>query len=528
MKISSVLVLLACFHVETFLAQVNDDVRLQAAKTIQASELREHLQILASDEYEGRETGSKGQRMAAQYITEYYQKLGLAPGNKGSYAQDFPLKRQNFLKSTIACNGRTYNYVKDFFTWGAEWEVLQDNSFIFVGYGIDEEKYSDLKNVNIKDKIVICLSGEPRNEAGQSLITGAQNSSDWAVDIEKKQAALKARGAKGLMVIEPGYEVLIQRIRYWLEQPGMDLDYPTKRQQEDIVLPTVYVSREMGEQLLALCKTSIDKEVSKISKRGKSKCKKIKKAIDIKMVKEMDKLSSSNVLAFLEGSDPVLKNEIVVISAHYDHIGIVKNEINNGADDDGSGTVTTLELAEAFKYAVDNGKGPKRSILFLHVSGEEKGLLGSEWYSEYPVYPLENTVVDLNIDMIGRKDDAHADGKYVYIIGSDKLSTDLHKISEQCNKDFTKIDLDYTYNDPNDPNRFYYRSDHYNFAKHNIPVIFYFSGVHEDYHKPGDDTEKIMFDKMTTIGELIFHTAWDVANRPEKLKVDVVSDFKNE
>jgi Zn-dependent M28 family amino/carboxypeptidase len=241
----------------------------------------------------------------------------------------------------------------------------------------------------------------------------------------------------------------------------------------------------------------------------------------------MERLQSDNVLAFMEGSDPILKNEIVVISAHYDHIGIVKGEINNGADDDGSGTVTTMELAQAFALAKSNGFGPKRSILFLHVSGEEKGLLGSEWYSEYPVYPLANTVVDLNIDMIGRKDEDHKSDRYVYLIGSDKLSTVLHTISEDCNKTFTQLELDYTYNDPKDPNRFYYRSDHYNFAKHNIPVIFYFSGVHEDYHKPGDDVEKILFDKVAIIGQLIFHTAWDVANRPERLPVDVTSDFKN-
>jgi Zn-dependent M28 family amino/carboxypeptidase len=246
------------------------------------------------------------------------------------------------------------------------------------------------------------------------------------------------------------------------------------------------------------------------------------------MERDAQKMTAENVLCFIEGSDPVLKNEIVVISAHYDHIGITNGEINNGADDDGSGTVGTLELAEAFIEAKKAGMGTRRSILILNVSGEEKGLLGSEWYSDFPVFPLTNTVCDLNIDMIGRKDDAHSDGKYIYLIGSDKLSTDLHKISENCNSTYTNLALDYTYNNPDDPNRFYYRSDHYNFAKHNIPVIFYFSGVHEDYHKPGDDVEKIMFDKMTTICKLIFHTAWEVANRDEKLKVDVQNNFEND
>ena len=186
-----------------------------------------------------------------------------------------------------------------------------------------------------------------------------------------------------------------------------------------------------------------------------------------------------------------------------------------------------MEIGEAFYTASKDGKGPRRSVLILHVSGEEKGLLGSEWYSDHPVYPLNSTVCDLNIDMIGRIDAEHKDSNYVYLIGSDKLSTDLHKISEQCNQTHTNLVLDYTYNSPDDPNRFYYRSDHYNFAKHNIPVIFYFSGVHEDYHKPGDDATKILYNKMETITRLVFHTAWNVANRDERLKVDVTSDFKN-
>ena len=181
-----------------------------------------------------------------------------------------------------------------------------------------------------------------------------------------------------------------------------------------------------------------------------------------------------------------------------DHIGIDSNgEVFNGADDDGSGTVAILEIAEAFKKASDEGNGPKRSILFLHVTGEEKGLLGSRYYTENPVFPLESTVTDLNIDMIGRVDKKHkGNPNYIYLIGADKLSTELHDISESMNKKYTNIELDYTYNDENDPNRFYYRSDHYNFAKNNIPVIFYFNGVHSDYHAIGDTPDKINYEML--------------------------------
>ncbi|WBX73021.1 M28 family metallopeptidase [Tenacibaculum pacificus] len=231
---------------------------------------------------------------------------------------------------------------------------------------------------------------------------------------------------------------------------------------------------------------------------------------------------SENVLAFIKGSEK--PDEIIVISAHLDHEGIKDGEIYNGADDDGSGTVAILEIAEAFKKAADAGKGPKRSVLFLHVTGEEKGLLGSKYYTENPIFPLKNTVTDLNIDMIGRVDELHK-GKpnYVYLIGADKLSTELHNISEAMNKKYTNIALDYKYNDENDPNRFYYRSDHYNFAKHNIPVIFYFNGTHEDYHKPTDTADKINYELLENRTRLVFHTAWEVANREDRITIDKIA-----
>jgi len=235
------------------------------------------------------------------------------------------------------------------------------------------------------------------------------------------------------------------------------------------------------------------------------------------------------VLAFLEGGDPDLKDEVLVITSHYDHVGIIEDEIYNGADDDGSGTVTVMELARQFQGLYQKGMKPRRSVLFMNVVGEEKGLLGSQHYVENPVFSLENTVANLNVDMIGRVDEAHAkDENYVYLIGSDKLSSTLHELSEEANRTSVQLALDYTFNDPDDPNRYYYRSDHYNFAKNNIPVIFYFTGVHEDYHQPGDDVEKIRFTKMSKIGKLIFHTAWDIANRDERPAVDKVNDFPSD
>jgi hypothetical protein len=228
---------------------------------------------------------------------------------------------------------------------------------------------------------------------------------------------------------------------------------------------------------------------------------------------------SENIWAYIEGSEK--PDEVLVISAHYDHVGMKNGEVYNGADDDGSGTVALLEIAQAFMQAKKDGYGPKRSILFLHVTGEEHGLHGSRYYSEHPLFPIENTIADLNIDMIGRRDDAHkSNGNYVYVIGSDRLSTDLHNINEEANKKYTKLALDYTFNDRNDPNQFYFRSDHYNFAKKGIPIIFYFNGVHEDYHMEGDEPEKIEYNLLAKRAQLAFVTAWELANRENRPVVD--------
>ncbi len=228
---------------------------------------------------------------------------------------------------------------------------------------------------------------------------------------------------------------------------------------------------------------------------------------------------SENIWAYIEGSEK--PNEIVVVSAHYDHVGIKNGEVYNGADDDGSGTVALLEIAKAFEIAKKEGHGPKRSILILHVTGEEHGLHGSRFYSENPLFPLANTITDINIDMIGRRDELHKDSNnYVYLIGSDYLSTDLYNICEEANKKYINLFLDYKFNDRADSNRFYYRSDHYNFAKNGIPSVFLFNGVHADYHKASDEVDKIEFDTLAKRTQLAFAIAWELANRENRPVVD--------
>lgn len=232
---------------------------------------------------------------------------------------------------------------------------------------------------------------------------------------------------------------------------------------------------------------------------------------------------SENVLAFIEGSEK--PDEIILVSSHYDHEGIKKGEIYHGADDNASGTTAVLEIAQAFANAKEAGYGPKRSILFMNFTGEERGLLGSKYYVANPIYPLENIVAGLNIDMIGRVNKEHENNpNYVYVIGADRLSTELHTINESANKSSVNLDLDYKYNEDLDPNRFYFRSDHYNFAKNGIPIIFYFNGVHEDYHKPTDTADKINYELLVKRAQLVFTTAWEIANRKDRLVVDIIDD----
>ncbi|MGZ0016602.1 M28 family peptidase [Yeosuana sp. AK3] len=233
-----------------------------------------------------------------------------------------------------------------------------------------------------------------------------------------------------------------------------------------------------------------------------------------------DTKASENIVAFIKGEEN--PDEILIISAHYDHLGVTKGgEIYEGADDNASGTSAVLEIAQAFKLAENDGFRPKRSILFLNLTAEEIGKQGSEFYTLHPIFPLENTIADLNIDMIGRFDEIHKNNKnYLYLIGSDRLSNELHYLSEKVNTTFSNLTLDYRYNAENDSNHYYERSDHYNFAIHGIPVIFYFNGEHADYHKPTDTSDKIDFEILAKRTKFIFATAWQLANSNQRIKVD--------
>ncbi|MEP5611243.1 MAG: M28 family peptidase [Cyclobacteriaceae bacterium] len=460
-------------------AFAQDKQAVKYAKTIKAEDLKEHLTILASDEYEGRETGKKGQKMAAEYIANQFQRLGLEAPVDGSYLQKFSLASSSMTASYFRKGDEKKAAFEDF-VYLSRSETAGEEYIKIVIADPEDSKVKSYKDAYIAYPV------------------------DSYSSLQERIDVAKEAGAKGFIeVIEPDGEFsnTLKSFSRFMKRPGLDLGSRDNKGDKMIIV---------GKELMAWI---FEKDYDQILAGD-----------EVEVVFNADYLDkplwTENVLGFLKGSEK--PEEIVVITAHYDHIGITNGEINNGADDDGSGTVTVLEIAEAFMAAATKNRGPKRSILFMTVTGEEKGLLGSRYYTDFdPVFPLANTVANLNIDMVGRVDEKHeGNPDYIYLIGSDKLSKELHDLSENVNTTYSNLELDYTYNDENDPNRFYYRSDHYNFAKNNIPIIFYFNGVHADYHKPTDTIEKINFEKIEKIARLVFHTGWEIANREERIKVD--------
>ncbi len=480
------------------------------ASTITQEELREHLFIYASDEFEGRETGEPGQKKAVEYIQEQYKAMGVkAAKDNGDYFQKVPLEVSQVPKGNLTVNGATYELGEDILTFTAAQGTFTD--IVYVGYGVEEGEYSDYKGFDVNGKIVLAKSGEPKKEDGTYVISGTEENTAWSNMSEalgKKTELAASKGAKGMLYFDPQNYARFKRY----------FDFMKTNDNGRMALKA-----DADENFFILLNqesaTKIKGDIEKDHAPGVFEAR-----LTIQIESNNRQIDSENVVALIEGSEK--PDEYVIISSHLDHIGVTADgQINNGADDDGSGTVALLEIAEAFKNAANQGEGPKRSLVFLHVTGEEKGLLGSRYYTDFePIFPLSRTVVNLNIDMIGRIDPKREGSRnYLYLIGSDKLSTELHELSEEINEKYTNIEFDYTYNDENDPNRFYYRSDHYNFAKNNIPIIFYFNGTHDDYHKPGDTPDKINYDLLENRTRLIFHTAWELANRDNKVFVDKAS-----
>jgi hypothetical protein len=467
---------------------------------IKAENLQKHLYQIAGPAFEGRETATPGQRKAASYIEDYFKSLGLKPGNKDSFQLAYPVYQDSLLSANIHINGESFELNKDF-------DIRLANAYsvsfgasdiVFAGYGISDSLHDDYKGLQVAGKIMLVLNGYPPGLLQSQINRRVFNA-------YAKQDAAQQHGAVAVLIIQEDFP----------HKAITDLGKMYRKYFLPKIRPnSFYISERMARTIMGA-----DYERAKT---GSLDPKSYPADIWLSLHKLTNMLQSTDVLGYLEGGD--LRDQLLVISAHYDHLGKKDSVIYFGADDDGSGTVTLLELAAAFSKAKTAGEGPRRSILFLANSGEEKGLWGSEYYTDHPVYPLDKTTADLNIDMIGRKDPARKQGdsnNYVYIGGDDKLSTDLHTISVETNKKYTGLELDYKFNDPKDPLRIYYRSDHFNFARKGVPIIFYFDGIHADYHKPSDTPDKINYDLLAKRAQLVFYTAWEMANRITMLKRDL-------
>ncbi len=495
------------------------DISVLLSNTITSDDMKEHLSILASDEFGGRETGFPGNDMAAEYISGHLNSLGVPKIMDGDYYQDVAFTYTSWVSNTVTINGTDYKGARDFIAFPDKTgnAAFSADEVIYLGYGIDDPEYSDYKKVKVKDKVILINKGEPMKKDSTYWLTDSNEPSAWTGDIDRKLKAAKKHGVKMVLIIEDQLRDMIGKNRRRLLGPTVTLTNGLS--DETDMANHLYISTTMAKELIGDKGKKVIKSRKYITKKGKNCDTKLKPQFEVNQERKSTVLLGRNVLGFFEGTD--LKDEIIVVSAHYDHIGKKGEVIYNGADDNGSGTTTVLEIAEALAIAKNMGKSPRRSVLCLLVTGEEKGLLGSYYYSENPVFPVEQTVADVNIDMVGRVDDKYKNNpNYIYVIGSDRLSTDLHKINETANNTYSGLTLDYTYNDENDPNRYYFRSDHYNFARLGIPAIFFFNGVHEDYHQAGDTVDKINFDKMQNVGRLIFHTLWELANRNDRIVVD--------
>ena len=469
------------------------------AETITPIEIKGHVDFLASDVLEGRLTAARGQKIAAQYIATQFQSYGMKPGVSLDDGTESFFQKFSLIKHTGIPEVRIETDTEE------KIEHMED----FVLLNSVSNFISTKTEVLLLDKTTLERKAEAGELKGKSVAVYGEDVSRAYRHLAPFAYKYGVRMFFCLALEIQDFERSLNRMRSRTQHVSMSLS-PSgddrKESQLFLIAGESFLQKVFG--------LSQDELMRNLERKDSPKAN-----LTLVVHGAGEEVFSENVVGVIPGTDK--RNEYIFITSHYDHEGIKNGEIYNGADDNASGTSAVLEIAEAFAMAAANGNRPRRTLVFMTVSGEEKGLLGSEYYVDHPIFPIQNTVADFNIDMVGRLDEKHQnDENYIYLIGSDRLSKDLHDISESVNKQFTSLDLDYTFNAEDDPNRFYYRSDHYNFAKNNIPVIFYFNGVHEDYHQPTDTPDKILHGKIARISTLIFHTIWEVANREDRLRLN--------
>lgn len=501
-------------------------------ETLAESQLRDYLTFIAADELQGRRTPSLGLDIAARFLATLLSRWGYEPaGDEGSYFQSIALTRR-----VLDAGETSLSIGKQTLTLGEQY--LPDTTvtgtasgpLVYIGHGVTVKAkgIDPWAEMDVRGKIVILHPGTPQGIEQRDL--QGPKGEGW----NDGPGNAAERGAVGILYLAD-FRALDNwpRSRARLSGTGALVvdafrDAPGAPQLPSATLaPSSYATLFTGESVSAsdiharvATRTPVEPFALSPSKQ-----------VSLTVATRDTPTSTKNVVAVLRGSHPTLRDEYVALGAHYDHLGMASgvtdgDAIYNGADDDGSGTVGLLGMAEAFAKAPTR---PKRSILFVWHAGEEIGLWGARYFSERPTVPLGRIVTQINVDMIGRSrapDDSNPDNAAltgpdaVYVIGSRLMSTQLGTLVDDVNERYLKLSYDYGYADPNHPDRFFYRSDHYHYAKHGIPVVFFFTGVHEDYHGLGDHVDKIDFRKMTRIARTIYATAWAVAELPKRPVVD--------
>jgi hypothetical protein len=508
------------------------------ADYITEARMKDYLAFIASDELEGRDTPSLGLDAAAKYISTHLARWGVKPaGDDGTYFQRIALRRTKVdaAGTRAEVDGQSFSFSEDLLAQPIAGTISAPVVFVGNGWLVKSKNLNPYRNIDVKDKLVLALGGFPKGLLPTDL-TGKQGE-DWSTPIDYAQQ----HGAKGLIFISSA-----QALANWPQTRRVVTEIGTLQVEKFIKpeaarIPIVNVSAKMAEALLkgeTQAATILNPDT-----RGKAEPFELSRdrKVSLSIAVHAETQWTQNVIGVLEGSDAVLKSEYVAIGAHYDHVGkglpsedptkfpakdkSKTDVIYNGADDDGSGTVAVLMMAEAFARA----PRPKRSILFIWHCGEEKGLWGSQYFTEYPTVPLKQIITQLNIDMIGRSrpsgdanpaNDKLVKPNEVFLIGSKMMSTELGQLSEAVNKSYLNLSFNYKFDDPNDPEQYFYRSDHFNYARKGIPIIFYMDGDHEDYHRPSDSVEKIDFQQMEKVTRTIFATAWELASVSQRPRVD--------
>jgi hypothetical protein len=496
---------------------------------ITARQLKNYLEFIASDELEGRDTPSRGLDIAALYIAEHLANWGVRPaGDSGTYFQKFPLKRTKIdaQNTNLSLNNLAFTYGEDFLASYTGANVPASN-IVYASHGwvIKSKNLNAYQGIDVRDKIVVVTGGLPKG------VTFADLQGKMGEDWSSPAVYANANGARAVISFASFSNLAGMKGSRWAQTEKGDLEF--KKPQIQINVPTITATPRLINALFQGEKSNGSNVYTKALTQDFVEPFDLKatKKISLNVAVKTDTVYTQNVVGILEGSDPTLKNEYVAIGAHYDHVGMNPfsnndDKIWNGADDDGSGTVAVLAMAEAFSKGAQR---PKRSIMFIWHAGEEKGLWGSEYFTDNPTIPINSIITELNIDMIGRYQnpgDEDVRNKQlpqqgeIFLIGSRMMSTELGEISEATNKSFLNLNFNYKYDDPKDPEQFFYRSDHFNYARKGVPIIFYMDGSHADYHQPSDSIEKINFEQMEKVSRTIFATGWELANRATRPKVD--------